>query len=121
LGSDATDRIVHRQQLNDLRFWRKTMILGIIGWIVIGLLVAFIASKVVDLHGDDPRLGAAVACCGAIGAAVLYTVLSGAGVSAWNVWSLLFAMSGAIVGVVTWHAVRSRFVSRAPYTRRTSY
>jgi len=97
------------------------MIVGIIGWIVIGLIVGFIATKVVDLHGDDPRLGFAVACGGAIVAAALYTMISGAGVSAWNVWSLLFAVVGAVAGVVTWHTVRSRFVSREAYTTRRSY
>jgi len=84
------------------------MIVGIISWIVIGLIVGFIATKVVDLHGDDPRLGFAVACGGAIVAAALYTMISGAGVSAWNVWSVLCATIGAVSGVVAWHAVRAR-------------
>ena len=97
------------------------MLIGIIGWIAVGLLVGFIATKAVDLHGDDPRLGSAAACGGAIVAAILYTVISGAGVSAWNLWSVLFAALGAVVAVVTWHAVRSRYVSRESYTRRSSY
>jgi len=97
------------------------MIIGIIGWIVIGLIVGFIATKVVDLHGDDPRLGFGVACGGAIVAAALYTMISGAGVSAWNPWSLLFAAIGAVAAVVTWHAVRSRYVSRESYTTRRSH
>ena len=97
------------------------MILGIFGWIVVGLIVGFIATKVVDLHGDDPRLGPAAACGGAIVAASLYTMISGAGVSAWNVWSILCAAIGAIAAVVTWHVVRSRSVSREAYTTRRSY
>ena len=97
------------------------MIFGIIGWIVIGLLVGYIATKVVDLRGDDPRLGLAVACGGAVVAAVLHSAISGTQVSAWNLWSILFAAMGAVAGVVAWHAVRSRYVSHAPYTRRSSY
>jgi uncharacterized membrane protein YeaQ/YmgE (transglycosylase-associated protein family) len=97
------------------------MILGVIGWIVVGLLIGFIASKVVNLRGDDPMGGIGVAGIGAIVAAVLYTIISGAGVSAWNVWSLFWAAIGAIVGVVTWHLVRSRYVSKAPQTHRRSY
>jgi uncharacterized membrane protein YeaQ/YmgE (transglycosylase-associated protein family) len=97
------------------------MLIGIIGWVVVGLLVGFIASKVVDLHGDDPRLGMGTAVAGAVVAAVLYTVVSGAGVSAFNVWSLVFAGVGAVGGILGWHAVRSRYVSRAPHTRRQSY
>jgi uncharacterized membrane protein YeaQ/YmgE (transglycosylase-associated protein family) len=99
----------------------NTMILGILGWLAVALLVGFVASRIVDLHGDDPRLGFAAACGGAIVAAALYTLISQAGVSAWNPWSLLFAAIGAAVGVVTWHLVRSRSVSRESYTRRSSY
>src|SRR5690348_9799579 len=98
--------------LNQIALLENTMIVGIIGWIVIGLIVGFIATKVVDLRGDDPRLGFAVASGSAIVAAALYTMISGAGVSAWNPWSLLLAAIGAVAGVVTWHAVRSRYVSR---------
>ena len=97
------------------------MILGILGWIVCGFIVGFTTSKIIDLHGDDPRLGTAAACGGALLAGVIYTIVSGAGVSAWNVWSLVYAAVGAIVSLVVWHAVRARFVSRAPYTRRSSY
>jgi uncharacterized membrane protein YeaQ/YmgE (transglycosylase-associated protein family) len=97
------------------------MILGIISWLVVALLVGFIASKVINLRGDDPRLGMGAACAGAIVAAVLYTLISGAGVSAWNPWSLLMAATGAIIGVVGWHVVRSRSISHESHTRRSSY
>ncbi|MEA2708110.1 MAG: hypothetical protein QOF78_711 [Phycisphaerales bacterium] len=97
------------------------MIFGIIGWVVVGVLIGFIVSKAFDLHGDDPRLGIAVAGGGAVFAAVLYTIISGAGVSAFNVWSLLFAAIGAGVAVAVWHGVRARYVSRVTYSRRRSY
>ena len=97
------------------------MIVGIIGWVLIGLLIGFVVSKVLDLHGDDPRLGIGVALGGAMVFATLYTIISGAGVSAFNVWSMFFAALGAAASVVTWHMVRSKYVSRAPYSRRSSY
>ena len=97
------------------------MLLGILGWIAVGLLIGFIASKVVDLHGDDPRLGIGVAAGGAILCGVLYSIISGAGVSAWNVWSILCAALGALLGAGVWYGVRSRYVSRERYTTRSSY
>ena len=98
------------------------MVIGIIvGWLVIGLIVGFIAGKVVNLHGDDPRLGIGVACGGAIVAAVLYTVVSGAGISAWHPMVLVSAAIGAAVAAIVWHMIRSRFVSREAYTTRQSY
>ena len=97
------------------------MILGVVGWIVIGFVIGFTTSKIIDLHGDDPMLGTGVACGGAVLAGVVYTIVSGAGVSAWNVRSLMYAAIGAAVTLIVWHAVRARFVSREPYTRRSSY
>ena len=97
------------------------MLMGIIGWVVVALLVGFIVSKVLNLHGDDPRLGIGVAAVSGVVVATLYTLISGAGVSAFNIWSLIFAAVGAAVGLAVWHGVRSRYVSRTPYTRRSSY
>ena len=97
------------------------MILGIISWLVVALLVGFIASKIVNLRGDDPRLGFAAACAGGIVAAVLYTLISGAPVSAWSLWALIMTAAGAVIGVVAWHVIRSRSISRESYTRRSSY
>ena len=97
------------------------MLLGILGWLVVALVIGFIGSKVVNLRGDDPRLGLAAACGGALVAAVLYTVISGAGVSAWNPRSLLMAAAGAVISVVGWHLVRSRSISRESFTHRSSY
>src|ERR1043166_3740592 len=96
-------------------------IAGIVSWIVVGLVVGFIVSKLIDLHGDDPRLGFGVAAASAIVGAILYTIISGAPISPWNLWSLIFASSAAAVGVATWHIVRSQFVSREVQTRRSSY
>ena len=97
------------------------MLMGIIGWVVVGLAVGFIVSKVLDLHGDDPMLGIGISVGGAIVFAVLYTVVSGAGVTSFNLWSLMFAAIGAGVAVGAWHMIRSKYVSHAPYSRRSSY
>jgi uncharacterized membrane protein YeaQ/YmgE (transglycosylase-associated protein family) len=97
------------------------MLLGIIGWLVVGLVIGFVASKMVDLHGDDPRLGVGVAAGGAILAGALYSVFSGNGVSAWNPWCSAVAAVGAVVGAAVWHGVRSRYVSNERQTTRSSY
>ena len=97
------------------------MFLGIVGWIAIGALLGFIVSKILNLHGDDPRLGMGVAVGGAIVFAAGYSLISGAGVMPWNPWSMLFAAVGAGIGLATWHGIRSRYVSRARQTHRRSY
>lgn len=97
------------------------MLLGILGWIAVGLLVGFVASKLVNLRGDDPRLGIGVAVGGAVVCAALYSVVSGEGVHPWGPWSLVFAATGATVGAAVWHAIRSRYVSHDRYVPRRSY
>jgi uncharacterized membrane protein YeaQ/YmgE (transglycosylase-associated protein family) len=97
------------------------MILGILGWIVVAVVVGFIASKFVNLRGDDPRFGIAAAIGGGIVVALVYRMISGVAVTAWNPRSLLFAGIGAVVGVVIWHAVRSRYISKERYVPRSSY
>ena len=97
------------------------MILGILGWVIVGVIVGFVASKLVNLRGDDPRLSIGAAAAGAIVAGVLYSMISRDGVSAWNAWSILFAAVGATVAAVAWHAVRSRYISRERYVPRRSY
>ena len=97
------------------------MLLGIVGWIVVGLVVGFIASKLVNLRGDDPRLSIGVAVAGAAVAGVLYALVSGDAIRAWNPWSILWAAVGGAVGAVAWHAVRSRSISRERYVPRRSY
>jgi uncharacterized membrane protein YeaQ/YmgE (transglycosylase-associated protein family) len=102
-------------------FQETAMILGIIGWVVVGLLIGFIASKVVNLRGDEPILGIGVGAAAALVVGILYSVISGSGVTAWNLRSILFAAIGALIGVVIWHFVRSRYASREIYTSRRSY
>ena len=97
------------------------VILAIVEWIVVGLVVGFVASKMVNLHGDDPKLGIFSAVGGAVVAAALYTFFSGAGVGAWVPWTLACAALGAAGGAVAWHAVRSRSISHDRYVPRRSH
>ena len=42
------------------------MLIGVVGWIVLGIIAGFIASKVVSLRGDDPKMGICAAAIGAL-------------------------------------------------------
>jgi uncharacterized membrane protein YeaQ/YmgE (transglycosylase-associated protein family) len=97
------------------------VILAVVEWVVVGLVVGFVASKLVNLHGDDPKLGVFSAVGGAVVGAALYTLFSGAGMGAWVPWALACAALGAAGGALAWHAVRSRSISRERYVPRRSY
>lgn len=89
------------------------MIIGIIGWVIVGLIAGFIASKFVNLHGDDPSISIGLSGIAAVVGGWLYSVISGAAVTYFNVWSLLFACIAAVVALVIWHLARRRSASHA--------
>jgi uncharacterized membrane protein YeaQ/YmgE (transglycosylase-associated protein family) len=97
------------------------VIVGILGWIVTGLVVGFIVSKMVNLRGDDPKLGIAVATIAGLVGGIGYTMKSGAGVVGFNLWCIVTAAICALIAVIAWHLIRSRSVSRDQQTVRRSY
>jgi uncharacterized membrane protein YeaQ/YmgE (transglycosylase-associated protein family) len=95
------------------------MLLGIIAWVVMGLLVGLSASKIVNLRGDDPRLGIGLSASAAIVGGVLYTLISGSAVSFTNILSLMFAALAAVVAMIIWHIKRTRAPYQVPTSRRS--
>jgi hypothetical protein len=97
------------------------VIVGIFGWILTGLIVGFIVSKVVNLRGDDPKLGIGVAAIAGLLAGIVYTIRRGEGVAGFNVWCIVTVASCALIAVIAWHLIRSRTVSHSQQTIRRSY
>jgi uncharacterized membrane protein YeaQ/YmgE (transglycosylase-associated protein family) len=97
------------------------VIVGIFGWVITGLIVGFIISKIVNLRGDDPKLGIGVAAIAGLLGGLVYTVRSGAGVVAFNLGCIITVAICAVVAVIAWHLIRSRTVSREQQTVRRSY
>ncbi len=89
------------------------MLIGIIGWLILGLFAGFVASKFINLHGDDPGLGIGLSGVAAVIGGWLYSAISGSAVSYFNAGSLLFAGIAAVTALVIWHMVRRRSASRA--------
>ena len=91
------------------------MFLGILGWTACGAILGFIVSKMVDLRGDDPRLGVAIAALGGIVGGWLYSLISGSPVSGFNILSLLSAAVLAAAAAAIWHFIRTR----GPHEKQT--
>jgi uncharacterized membrane protein YeaQ/YmgE (transglycosylase-associated protein family) len=94
------------------------MLLGIIGWIAIGLLIGQIATKVINLKGDDPWLGVGLAGVGGLIGGWLFSAVSSSPVSAFNVWSMFAAAAGAGAFTTAWHYIRSRATPVEYHNRR---
>jgi uncharacterized membrane protein YeaQ/YmgE (transglycosylase-associated protein family) len=81
--------------------------MSIIGWIVLGLIAGFIASKIVNKRGEGILLDIALGIVGAIVGGFIFVNVFGAteGVTGFNLYSMVVAILGAIVVLLVYHAV----------------
>jgi len=82
--------------------------MGIIAWLVLGLIAGFIASKVVNKTGEGLIMDIVLGIVGAVVGGWLFTRLGYAGVTGFNIYSMLVAVVGAIVVLLIYHMVVRR-------------
>lgn len=82
--------------------------MGIIAWIVLGLIAGFIASKLVNKEGEGVVVDIVLGIVGALVGGFIMNALGGVGVTGFNLWSLLVAVVGAVVVLWIYHAVAGR-------------
>ncbi len=80
--------------------------MGILAWIVLGLLAGFIGSKIVNKSGEGLLLDIVLGILGAVAGGWLFNEFGHAGVTGLNLYSLLVAVIGAVVLLVIYHAIR---------------
>ena len=80
----------------------------IIGWLVLGLISGFIASKIVNHTGEGVLLDIVLGIVGAFLGGWLFTHLGHAGITGFNLYSMFVAIVGAIVILLIAHALRRR-------------
>jgi uncharacterized membrane protein YeaQ/YmgE (transglycosylase-associated protein family) len=71
--------------------------MSLIGWIVLGLLAGWIASKIWRGSGSGLVMNLVLGVVGAFVGGFLFHLLGGVGVTGFNLWSLVVATIGAIV------------------------
>lgn len=82
--------------------------MSIIGWIILGLIAGFIASKIVNKAGEGFIMDIVLGIIGAIVGGFIFTRIGAAGVTGFNLYSMLVAIVGAIIVLVIYHALFSR-------------
>ena len=80
--------------------------MSIIGWIILGLIAGFIASKIVNKEGEGFFLDIVLGVIGAIVGGWLFSFFGKAGVTGFNLYSMFVAIVGAIVVLVIYHVIR---------------
>ena len=82
--------------------------MSIIGWIVLRLIAGFIASKIVNKSGQGIVLDIVLGIVGAIVGGFLFSLVGAAGITGFNIWSMLVAIVGAVVILLLYHAIFAR-------------
>lgn len=82
--------------------------MGILAWIVLGVVAGFIASKLVNKSGSGLILDLVLGIVGAVVGGFLFNQFGAAGVTGFNIYSLLVAVIGAVVVLVIYHAIAGR-------------
>ena len=82
--------------------------MSIIGWLVLGLIAGFIASKVVNRTGEGLVLDIVLGIAGALVGGFLFTSFGQNGVTGFNLYSMFVAVIGAIVLLVLYHLLFRR-------------
>jgi len=83
--------------------------MNILGWIILGGLAGWIASKFVGTDKGQGILGNILA--GVIGGVVggwLFDMVGGTGVTGFNIWSFFVAVVGAVIVLMIWKAISGR-------------
>jgi uncharacterized membrane protein YeaQ/YmgE (transglycosylase-associated protein family) len=84
--------------------------MSLLGWIILGLVSGFIASKLVNKSGEGVLLDIILGVIGAVVGGWLFTTFGMRGVTGFNLYSMLVAIVGAIVVLVIYHAVTRKRV-----------
>ena len=80
--------------------------MSILGWIVLGLIAGFIASKIVNKAGEGLIMDIVLGIVGALIGGWLFSIIGQAGITGFNIYSMFVAVLGAIGVLLAYHAVR---------------
>ena len=82
--------------------------MGIISWIILGLIAGFIGSKIVNKQGQGFWLNIALGIIGALVGGFLFSFFGASGVTGLNIWSMIVAIVGSVVVLWIYNAVTDR-------------
>jgi len=82
--------------------------MSIIAWLILGLVAGFIASKLYAGSGQGTIIDIVLGIVGAFVGGFLFNMLGGAGVTGFNLYSMIVAVIGAVVVLWIYHAVTGR-------------
>jgi uncharacterized membrane protein YeaQ/YmgE (transglycosylase-associated protein family) len=82
--------------------------MSILGWLILGLIAGFIASKIVNNEGQGVLMDIVLGVVGAMLGGFIFNALGGAGVTGFNIYSMIVAVIGAVIVLLIYHAFTGR-------------
>ena len=82
--------------------------MGILAWLLLGLVAGFIGSKIVNKTGEGLVLDIVLGIVGAVVGGFIFSLFGSAGVTGLNLYSLVVAVIGSVVVLLVYHAVVRR-------------
>lgn len=79
--------------------------MGIIAWLVLGLIGGFVGNKILNLRGDGLLMDMALGIVGAVVGGMIAHFFGQSGISGLNIWSILVAILGSVVVLYVYHNV----------------
>jgi len=85
--------------------------MGILAWLVLGLIAGFLASLIVNKQGEGMLMDIVLGIVGAFAGGFIAQLFGISGITGLNLYSILIAVGGAVVVLVLYHAMTRRSVS----------
>ncbi len=82
--------------------------MSLIAWLVLGLLAGYLSSKIVNKTGEGFFLDIILGVVGAIVGGFVFNMFGASGATGVNLYSLLVAVTGAVLLLVVYHAIARR-------------
>ena len=82
--------------------------MSILGWIILGVIAGFIASKLVNKAGEGFVVDMILGIVGALVGGFIFNSMGQAGVTGFNLYSMFVAVIGAVVVLFLYHLLTGR-------------
>ena len=82
--------------------------MGIISWVILGLIAGFIGSKIVNRQGQGFWLDIALGIVGALVGGFIFNLFGASGVTGLNIYSMIVAIVGSIVVLLIYNVSMGR-------------
>jgi uncharacterized membrane protein YeaQ/YmgE (transglycosylase-associated protein family) len=79
--------------------------MGIVSWIILGLIAGFIGSKIVNRAGQGFRLDIVLGIIGALVGGFLFDLFGASGITGLNIYSMIVAVAGSVVVLLIYNVI----------------